>query len=133
MIFVLGDELNNPLNADYVGEQEMWDDETTFTDQTGFGPVADVNDSGVPIKWTWELPWADLKHRALVKTLRYIIMDTEGAAPFDISVFIDDMYRASDVGEPWSDETLFTDGSGFTREFATLTPAAARAWTLSSS
>lgn len=119
-IFVMGDELNNPLNADYIGEQEMFSDDTTFTDQSGFNPVADIDDSGVPIKFTWELPWADLKHRANVKTLRYVIMDTEGSSPFDVVVYTDDLYRMSDAGETFSDGTTFTDDSGFIREFPLL-------------
>ncbi len=112
-IFVLGNVDTNPLNADFVGDQETFTDGTVFTDQTGFGPVADVNDSGVPIKWAWELPWSDLKHRALSKTLRYIMMDTEGLARFNIKVFVDRVYEARSGGEEFSDGTTFTDNTGF--------------------
>ena len=122
-IFVMGDELNNPLYADFIGEQETFSDGTTFTDQTGFGPVSDIDTSGVPIKFTWELPWADMKQRGLVKTLRYIIMDTEGKGAFDLLVFVDDLYRHSDAGEEFDDGTMFDDDSGFTREFPLLSPA----------
>lgn len=115
-IFVLGNEETNPLHADFVGEQETFDDGTTFTDQTGFTPVADVYDSGIPIKWAWELPWNDLKHRGLSKTLRYIILDTEGGAEIRCRVFIDDMYLAYSAGETFSDGTTFTDDTGFTPE-----------------
>lgn len=112
LIFVKGNEEINPINAEYVGEQEMFSDDTTFTDQTGFSPVADVWDSGVPIKWAWELPWSDLKHRALAKTLRYIILDTEGAGEIRCRVFIDDMYTQNDAGEEFSDGTLYDDDMG---------------------
>lgn len=115
-IFIYGNEEVNPLYADYIGEQETFSDGTTFTDQTGFSPVANVDDSGVPIKWTWELPWNDLKHRGLSKTLRYIILDTEGGAEIRCRVFIDDMYLAYSTGETFSDGTTFTDGTGFTPE-----------------
>lgn len=115
-IFIYGNEEVNPLYADFIGEQETFSDGTTFTDQTGFSPVADVYDSGVPIKWTWELPWNDLKHRALTKTLRYIILDTEGGAEIKCRVFIDDMYLAYSAGETFSDGTTFTDDTGFTPE-----------------
>lgn len=115
-IFIYGNEEVNPLYADYIGEQETFSDGTTFTDQTGFSPVADVYDSGVPIKWTWELPWNDLKHRGLSKTLRYIILDTEGGAEIRCRVFIDDMYLAYSAGETFSDGTTFTDDTGFTPE-----------------
>lgn len=113
-IFVLGNIETNPLNADFVGEQETFSDGTTFTDATGFTPVADVNDSGLPIKWAWELPWTDLKHRALSKTLRYIMMDAEGAAEFNIKVFVDGIRTLRDGGETFSDGTTFTDDTGFT-------------------
>jgi hypothetical protein len=113
-IFVQGDEEIDPLYADFVGEQETFSDGTTFMDQTGFTPVGDINDSGVPIKWVWELPWNDLKHRAFTKTLRYIILDTEGGDQFTCKVFIDDFYTQYDTGEEFSDGTNFTDGTGFT-------------------
>lgn len=112
-IFVRGDEQTNPLYADFIGEQEMFDDDTTFDDQTGFTPVADEHDSGVPIQWTWELPWSDLKHRAFTKTLRYIILDTEGGAAIKCRVFIDDLYTQNDAGEPFSDGATFDDDTGF--------------------
>lgn len=112
-IFVFGNSETNPLNADFVGEQETFSDGTTFTDATGFSPVADVNDSGLPIKWVWELPWSDLKHRAMSKTLRYIMMDTEGTAEFNIKVFVDNYYEQRDGGEEFSDGTTFTDDTGW--------------------
>lgn len=112
-IFLQGDAKTNPLNADYIGEQETFSDGATFTDQTGFSPVADVSKSGVPIKWAWELPWSDLKHRALSKTLKYIILDTEGGEQFTLKVFIDDLRTAPDFGEDFADGTLFSDGTGF--------------------
>jgi hypothetical protein len=113
-IFQRGDEETDPLYADWIGEQETFSDVTTFTDQTGFTPVADINDSGVPIKWVWELPWNDLKHRAFTKTLRYILLDTEGGDQFTCKVFIDDHYLQYTTGETFSDGTTFTDGTGFT-------------------
>lgn len=112
-IFLQGDAKTNPLNADFIGEQETFSDGTTFTDQTGFSPVASVAKSGVPIKWAWELPWSDLKHRALSKTLKYVILDTEGGEQFTLKVFIDDLRTGPDFGETFSDGTLFTDGTGF--------------------
>lgn len=112
-IFLQGDAKTNPIYTDFVGEQEMWDDDTPWSDQTGWSPVVDVHDSGVPIKWTWEIPWSDLKHRALAKTLKYLIFDTEGDQQFTVKVFVDDMYETRNGGELWSDDTLFTDNMGF--------------------
>lgn len=113
-IFAMGNAETNPLYADFMGEQETFSDGTVFTDHTGFGPVANVDESGVPIKWAWELPWGDFKHRALLKTLRYIMMDTEGEAEFNIKVFVDNMRTLRTGGEEFSDGTTFTDGTGFT-------------------
>lgn len=111
-IFLRGDESLDPISADFVGEQETFDDGTTFTDGTGLTPVADENDSGVPIAWAWELPWSDLKHRGFTKTLRYIILDTEGAGQITVKVFIDDQYSQYDAGEEFSDGTTYDDDTG---------------------
>jgi len=123
-VFIQGDSKTNPLFADFIGEQETWSDGTTWQDNTGFGPVSDVATSGVPIDSVWEIPWTDLKHRALSKTLRYIVMDTEGSETFTAKIFVDDYYQGGQAGETWSDSTTFTDGTGWT-PFAVppLTPA----------
>jgi hypothetical protein len=112
-IFLLGDSKTRPLHRDYMGEQEMFSDMTLFTDHTGLGPVANVNESGLPIEFAWETPWSDLKHRGLAKTLRYVIFDTEGDQEFRMHVFIDDIYTSPQTGETFSDETTFTDGTGW--------------------
>lgn len=112
-VFVVGNSETNPMHADFIGEQETFSDGTAFDDNTGFGPVADINDSGLPIKWAWELPWTDLKHRGLSKTLRYIMMDAEGDAEFNVKVFVDNMRTLRTGGEPFSDGTLFDDATGW--------------------
>lgn len=124
-IFVLGDEAIDPVYADYVGEQETFTDGTVYTDQTGNGPVASIAESGVPIKFVWELPRTDLKKRGLTKTLRYITIDAEGDQMFTLSVFIDNYYSMADNGEAFSDDTIFTDETGFIRDIDNLilTPA----------
>lgn len=123
-IFLHGDAKTNPLKRDFMGEQEAFSDWTTFTDRTGFSPVSNFERSGMPIPFDWTLPWSDLKHRALVKELKYIILDTEGKAEFNCQVFIDDIESRVSYGEPFSDGTFFTDDTGFTPEVASLlTPA----------
>jgi hypothetical protein len=122
-IFVLGDETIDPIYADYVGEQETFTDGTTYTDQTGNGPVASISDSGVPIRIAWELPRTDLKMRGLTKTLRYITIDAEGDQQFECQVFIDNFYAQADSGETFTDDTLFTDDTGFVADEPTRTPA----------
>jgi hypothetical protein len=122
-IFVLGDETIDPIYADYVGEQETFSDGTTYTDQTGNGPVASIADSGVPIRFAWELPRTDLKMRGITKTLRYITIDAEGDQQFECQVFIDNFYAEANSGETFSDDTLFTDDTGFIAYEPTRTPA----------
>lgn len=122
-IFVLGDATIDPVYADYVGEQETFTDGTTYTDQTGNGPVADVGLSGVPIKFAWELPRTDIGDRALTKTLRYITLDVEGDQTFNMMVFVDNFYAEANSGETFSDDTLFTDDTGFIADEPTRTPA----------
>lgn len=112
-IFVMGNAETNPMTRDYIGDEETFSDGTAFTDRTGFSPVADVNNSGLPIRWAWELPWTDLRNRGLLKTLRYLNMDTEGEAAFAVRVFVDNMRTLRDDGETFSDGTTFTDGFGW--------------------
>jgi hypothetical protein len=65
-----------------------------------------------------------MKHRGIAKTMRYLIMDTEGAQEFKAQVFIDDKYRSMSYGEAFTDDTLFSDGTGFFPESVIpLTPA----------
>lgn len=123
-VFVLGDSKTNPLYRDFMGDQETFSDDTYFTDGTGWSPVASFETSGLPIEYAWELPWSDLKHRGMSKTLRYVIFDTEGDQELLMRVFIDDMYTQALIGEAFSDDTVFTDGTGWI-PYATLpyTPA----------
>lgn len=123
-IFLLGDAEQFPINADYVGEQETFSDGTPWSDGTGWTPISDLSASGVPINWAWDLPWSDLKKREITKTTRYLILDTEGTADFTVKFFIDDKYiDVSDVGEEFSDGTLFSDGLGWLRENPILIPS----------
>lgn len=118
-IFILGDEADNInedqlLTKDYIGDQEMWDDETPFTDQTGFTPISSRETSGVPIKFTWELPWSDSDHRFNTKTSRYLSFDTVGEEEFTAEMFIDNIYKdRTFFGEEFSDGQLFDDGLGW--------------------
>ncbi len=123
-IFIHGDEETHPIYVEYKGEQETFSDHTAFSDGTGWTPIADLETSGVPIRWKWDLPWSDLKKREITKTTRYLILDTEGTSDFTVSFFIDDKYvDGSDDGETFSDGTLFSDGTGWLRDEAILTPA----------
>lgn len=102
------------LTRDYIGRQETFDDDTPFEDGTGWSPVSDVNDSGVPISWVWELPWFDNDDRFAVKNSKYINFDTVGSDKFTCKMFVDNIYYDSeDFGETFLDGTLFDDGLGW--------------------
>ena len=113
-IFMLGIEGDN-VTKDYMGDQEMWDDDTPWSDYTGWSPVADAADSGIPIKFVWELPWSDHQKRFLGKNSRYINFDTEGDNKFLVEMFTDKHYKDNtDFGEDWEeDELKFDDSLGF--------------------
>lgn len=117
IIFIKGDEKKLPLYADYIGDQETFSDGTVFLDGTGLTPVSDVDTSGVPIRFAWELPWSDLKKRAIQKTIRYLLLDAQGTASFTVKLFIDNKYlNRADLGESWGDGTYFDDDLGFIRD-----------------
>jgi hypothetical protein len=52
-----------------------------------------TTDDGAAISFTWEWPWGDFDKRVNVKELFAIYPDTLGKAQFDLSVFVDFMYR----------------------------------------
>ena len=49
--------------------------------------------SGEPVKFAWELPWADFGTRQLTKGLRFLHVDATGNAQFDVELFNDNLYR----------------------------------------
>jgi len=110
-VFLLGETSDGDnIYKDYEGREEMWDDETPWSDYTGWNPVADTTDSGVPIKFVWELPWSDNRQRFLVKGSRYLNFDTTGDNRFKAEMFTDNIYLdRSDLGEDWQEDTLKWD------------------------
>ena len=88
-VFIMGQEFNNKIFKDFEGDQEMWDDDTPWSDYSGWNPVANENDSGVPIKFIWELPWIDNNKRFHTKNNRYINFDTTGDNRFLVEMFTD--------------------------------------------
>ena len=121
-VYLYGNE-SDPLGKDYIGDQEMWGDNTVFTDGTGWNPVADTENSGVPIPFVWELPWSDSGQRFLTKGSRFINFDTLGDQRFTCSMFIDNIYNTKGyAGEAWlEDDFVFDDGLGW--EVESLDPA----------
>jgi hypothetical protein len=55
------------------------------------GDPAYNNGEGLPIPFTWELPWADMKKRMDNKVMRYINLDTQGKARFTCNAYIDNV------------------------------------------
>lgn len=112
-IFVMGND-NDPIYADREGSEETFSDGTTFSDNTGFTPIAEGEDGGVPIIFDWELPWADFDKRLKSKVTKYLALDVEGDGRFTAEMYVDNMYEdRSDPGEEFSDGTVFTDELGF--------------------
>jgi len=63
--------------------------------------ATDGSQFGIAISFTWELPWADFKHRMDIKQTRYIGVDTEGKGTFWVQAFVDNISAANTV---WSDQ-----------------------------
>jgi hypothetical protein len=114
-VYRLGESTHNQVYTDYQGDQEMFSDDTTFLDNTGFNPVANEADSGVPIQFIWELPWSDNNDRFKVKNSRYINFDTLGDNKFLVEMFTDNIYKdKTDFGEDWEEDSLkFDDLTGW--------------------
>jgi hypothetical protein len=106
---------SQPFPRDRIGVEEMFDDNTCFTDYRGLDPVADAEDSGVCIRCEWLFPWADNGSRAATKTSRYLGFDTEGAQQFTVQMFCDNRFEdRTDPGEEFEeDPLLFDDDLGF--------------------
>lgn len=47
---------------------------------------------GEPVSFDWEMPWTDLKHRMLIKQIRYFASDTKGVAQFTVRAYVDNIY-----------------------------------------
>ena len=116
-VFILGEEYEGGrrIFKDYEKHQEMWDDETSWADYTGWNPVADEKDSGVPIRFIWELPWSDNNKRYITKGSRYINFDTQGDNRFTAQMFTDNIFISrTDLGEDWQEDDLkWTDDLGW--------------------
>lgn len=68
-----------------------FDDTDTNID---FNGDTDINSGkGVPVSFTWELPWADFQARTNTKTVRYIGLDTKGTGEFTCEMYVDNYYN----------------------------------------
>ena len=116
-VFILGEEHEGGgrIFKDYQKDQEMWGDDSPWEDYTGWNPVADDSDSGIPIKFVWELPWSDNNERFLTKGSRYINFDTLGDNRFTAEMYTDNnFFSRTDQGEDWQEDTLkWSDNLGW--------------------
>lgn len=77
---------------------------------------------GNPIGFDWELPWADFNKRMHSKAIRLIQPDTEGTAEYDMQLFVDNIYKRSQIGEYTPARTLTFIG-GEARGFGMPSPS----------
>ena len=113
-VYIMGNN-NDKIYRDFEKSEEMWDDDTAFGDGHGWSPHSDDNDSGVPIRFDWELPWADHNQRFNLKQSRYINFDTEGMARFKVDMYTDNFIEDPGyIGQKWEDdEGYWDDGFGW--------------------
>jgi|TARA_Y100000034_G_C6899377_1_gene415396 hypothetical protein len=113
----------NPSHGDYIDYAETFDDDTVFSDSTGFLVTAtqkaassyDVSATGLPIRFDWHLPWGDFDTRQRLKKSKFIHVEAKGKAKFSVDWFTDNnIIDRTFLGETFSDGTPFTDAFGFT-------------------
>lgn len=129
-LFVYGDN-EDEIYGDFVLEQETFEDDTVFTDGTGWIVTLTTdedptlgNSTGVPIEFDWQLPWADFERRNNIKMMRYVSLDADGRGDFNMDVFVDNIVvERSNLGESFLDSTFFEDGYGFSGEVVNYDPA----------
>ena len=56
--------------------------------------------TGVPISFTWELPWASMGKRMKIKQSRYLALDTQGNAEFTVKGYVDNIVTYNGVDSP---------------------------------
>jgi hypothetical protein len=66
---------------------------------------------GAPIDFTWELPWADFKHRMDIKVSRYVALDTQGDATFQLDAYVDNITSGNATYDPEMLSMQFIGGS----------------------
>lgn len=65
-VWLYGSRENRPINTDYT-----------------------IAGEGIPIEFTWEMPWFDLGRRDHIKQSKHISFDTRGASEFTAQMFVD--------------------------------------------
>jgi len=73
----------------YDGVHASGSDETgvvaDFVDDTDYEP----DGQGIPVDFTWEMPWADFNRRMMSKQTKYIHIETTGRGVFTVDMYAD--------------------------------------------
>lgn len=112
-LYALGEQ-EETLNSDRLGELDTFKDGTAFTDGTGweinvaFGSYeVDRADTGLPVRFEWELPWGEFGDRSRAKELRYVAMEAIGRGPFLLQLFLDNNQFDPSTGRTTLDNVDF--------------------------
>lgn len=104
-----------PILSDYEGVNAFDGSSSDLVDVVVNGVLCSRATLATGIRFVHELPYSELKERTKWKSLHYMTLDTQGASSFNVDLYIDELRKASaaGVGDPWSDDTYFTDGYGW--------------------
>lgn len=117
-IYLYGSQ-QNPIYGDDNDWSDTWSDLTTWDDGTGWDVPLDLTTyeetrSGLPFRFDWQLPWADFGKRLIDKFTRFVQIDAFGNSEYNLDMFVDNfVVDQASPGDLWSDETTWTDGSGW--------------------
>ena len=124
-IFRMGSDAQ-PIRRDHEGWEEMFSDDTTFTDGRGFATTdpAATYKHGVSIEFDYISTWFTMGRRRNMKKTKYFGIETDGEARFTVEHFVDSIFfKRNDFGEPFTDDTIFSDGMGWAYETPPYDPA----------
>lgn len=106
---------NKLYSYNYDGIHSREGDETgvvaDFIDDIDYEP----DGQGIPVDFTWEMPWADFDRRMNHKQTRYIHFDTTGRGVFTVEMFVDNVRLDSngDSSPLLSMDMLAGDSGGY--------------------
>ena len=83
----------------YVCVQDITTTAATFAEARALAPNAWEEYHGEPIEFAWELPWSDFGARQNTKALRFVHIDANGQAKFNLELFDDNIYKDAASGK----------------------------------
>lgn len=93
IIFARGNKL---YSYNYDGIQTANNDESGIVADYVGDYDYDPDGYGIPIDFTWEMPWADFKRRMNMKKSRYVHVETTGRGVFTMQMYVDNVTEDSD-------------------------------------